>query len=175
MSAFLLIGTIVSGVGAAGVLMLVCRLLGQRAPRWLLPVVAGTTMLAMHVSLENSWFRRLEAQLSEQTAVVQTFARQTWWQPWTAIWPQTVRFTAIDRSSAISFDRSLVQVEVWLVDRFQGSSRVVQVYDCARPRRADRFEVAAEPAAQTPAPKDWVAIAADDALREAACDLRQES
>lgn len=172
MSAFLLIGTIVSGIGAAGLVLLAFRLGGRRAPRWLLPVVAGAVMLAMHVSLENSWFRRLEAQLSDRTMVIETFARQAWWQPWTLIWPQTVRFTAIDRDRLAPLADDLVQVEVWLVDRFHGSSRIVQVYDCAAPRRADRFEAAAEPEPREPAEGEWVRIAPDDPLRRAACAMR---
>lgn len=172
MSAFLLIGTIVSGIGAAGVVLLAFRLTGHRAPRWLLPVVAGAVMLTMHISLEGSWFRRLEAQLSDRTVVVQTFARQSWWQPWTLIWPQTVRFTAIDQDGVAPLAGDLVQVEVWLVDRFHGSSRVVQVYDCATPRRADRFEAMADPAPRPPGEGEWVRIAPDDPLRRTACAMR---
>ncbi len=166
MSAFLLIGTIVSGIAVAAIFHLVLRFLGVTVPRWLLPTVAGATMLVMHVGFETTWFERLRAQLSDRIEVVETFTREAWWQPWSYVLPQIVRFTAIDTASAVVVGEARVQVEVWLVDRFQGSVSVVQVYDCATPRRADLGAGASAADAL-----DWVRIEADDAVRRAACRL----
>lgn len=150
--------------------MLAFRLVGRRAPRWLLPTVAGLTMLAMHVSLERSWFPRIAAQLSGRIEIVETFERRMWWQPWTLVWPQTVRFSAIDTDSVAPLGDGLVQVEVWLVDRHQGSGRILQIYDCGKPRRADRPEGAP---LEPPAAGEWIEVRPDDALRTAVCRLAQ--
>ncbi len=170
MSAFLLIGTIVSGLGSAGVVMLLFRLFGRRAPRWLLPTVAGIVMLTMHIALEQSWFRRLEAQLTDRVVVVETFEQARWWQPWTLIQPQIVRFSAIDRESVEPMDANLVRAELWLVDRRQGSMRVMQLYDCETPRRVDWVD--AQEATALPPAEAWTSVPADDAIRRVACRLR---
>lgn len=170
MSAFLLIGTIVSGLGSAGVVMLLFRLFGRRAPRWLLPMVAGAVMLTMHISLEQSWFRRLEAQMTDRIVVVETFEQAMWWQPWTLVQPQIVRFSAIDRDSIEPLDANLVRAELWLVDRRHGSTRIMQLYDCEAPRRADW--VGPEETTSVPPADAWRSVPDDDAVRRVACALR---
>lgn len=165
MSAFLLIGTIVLGLGAGGLTMLAFRLFGRRAPRWLVPMVAGVVMLGFHITMEQTWFERIRLQLSDRIEVVETIERRVWWQPWTLVSPQTVRFMAIDTASVEAVGDQRVRVELWLVDRFQGSSRVTQVYDCAAPRRVDlvgdeTFE---------PDDADWLRIDPRDPVRRAAC------
>jgi hypothetical protein len=165
LSAFLLIGTIVLGLGAGGLTMLVFRLFGRRAPRWLLPTVAGVVMLGFHILMEQTWFDRIAAQLSGRIEVVETIERRVWWQPWTFVSPQTVRFMAVDTASVEEVGPNVVQVDLWLVDRFQGSNQVSQVYDCDEPRRVDLIGESGFDADSA----DWRPVAPDDPIRRTAC------
>jgi hypothetical protein len=85
--------------------------------------------------------------------------------------PTTVRFTAMDRRTAEPVGEDLAGIELWLVDRYTGSARVAQIYDCAEPRRLDvtaetRFDDAGRPIEGA-----WRPIAADDPHRLTACRL----
>ncbi|MFP4125689.1 MAG: hypothetical protein ACLFU0_03480 [Alphaproteobacteria bacterium] len=171
MSFFLLFGTITLGLGTAGVAMLAFRITGRRAPRWAPPLAGGVAMLGFSIWMEYAWFERISNQLSERVVVVETHSRRAWWQPWSLIRPQVVRFSAIDQASVEPVGADLVRVELWLVDRFTGSANVGQLYDCDQPRRLD---VAAETRFDDqgrPLDGDWRRIAADDPHRLAACRL----
>ncbi len=170
MSAFLLIGTIVLGFAMAGMVMLGYRLVGRKAPRWLPPAVGGATMLAFHILMEQTWFERVSGQLSDRVEVIETFRRQAWWQPWTLVQPQVVRFIAVDGASVESVAGDRARADVWFVDRFQGSAKVEQLYDCTEPRRADLFAEAGIDAEGAPVGAPWVEVAADDPIRQAVCE-----
>jgi hypothetical protein len=170
-SFFLLIGTIALGLGTAGLVMLGFRARGRRAPRWAPPLAAGVVMMSFYLWMEYAWFARVTNQLSGRIAVVETHRRAAWWQPWSLIHPPVVRFTAIDRAGVAPVGDDLARVEVWLVDRYTGSARVTQIYDCAEPRRLDvaadtRFDDAGRPL-----DGDWRRIAPADPHRRLACRL----
>jgi len=171
LSLFLLIGTISIGLGSAGLVMLAFRLVGRRAPRWTLPAVAGVVMLTFHVWMEYAWFARISNQLSARITIVETVTRSAWWQPWSLIEPQIVRFTAIDGASVEAVGDELAQVELWLVDRYSGSRRVTQIYDCAAPRRLDVADTTGLDADALRRTDAWRSIAPGDPHRLAACRL----
>lgn len=171
MSFFLLFGAIALGLGTAGVVMLTFRVTGRRAPRWVPPLAGGLAMMSFYIWMEYAWFQRISNQLSERVVVVETHSRSAWWQPWSLVRPQVVRFSAIDRDSVAPVGEDLVRVEVWLVDRFTGSANISQLYDCDEPRRLD---VAAETRFDDrgrPIDGDWRRIAVGDPHRLAACRL----
>jgi len=170
-SPFLLLGAISLGLGAAGVTMGAFRLIGRRAPRWAAPLAAGVVMFSFYVWMEYTWFPRLANQLSERIVVVETHARSAWWQPWSLLRPQIVRFTAIDGAAAEPVGDGLARVELWLVDRYTGSRRVTQLYDCAAPRRLDLTDATRVDGDGVPEDGAWRRIAPDDAHRRVACRL----
>lgn len=137
MSIFLLFGTITFGVALAGVVMIVGKVIGWKPPRWVLPAVAGAGMLTFHIWMEYQWFKRIALQLPPSVEVAEQFTRQTFWQPWTLVVPQVVRFTAVDRRTVSAVGDGLAAAEVLLVDRFRPALVSPQLYDCAHPRRAD--------------------------------------
>ncbi len=173
MSIFLLAGTIALGLGTAGIVMLAFRATGRRAPRWMPPAAAGAVMLGFHIWMEYAWFERITLQLSDEIVVVETYSRSAWWQPWSLVQPQIVRFTAIDRRSVEAVGDDLARIELWLVDRYTGSSRVEQIYDCAAPRRLDVSGATRFDARGRPVDGDWRRIAPDEPHRRAACRLAE--
>ncbi len=171
MSFFLLFGTIVLGLGTAGVVMLGFRATGRPAPRWAPPLAAGLAMMSFYIWMEYAWFQRIANQLSGRVVVVETYSRSVWWQPWSLLRPQVVRFSAIDRESVEPVGEDLARVELWLVDRFTGSAHVGQVYDCDEPRRLDVAEETRFGEQGRPVDGDWRRIAPDDPHRLTACRL----
>jgi hypothetical protein len=174
-SLFLLFGMISLGLGTAGVVMLGFRAVGRRAPRWMPPLAAGVAMMSFYIWMEYAWFHRIANQLSGRIVVVETYSRSAWWQPWSLIHPQIVRFSAIDRRSVEAVGDELARVEMWLVDRFTGSAQVSQVYDCAEARRLDVTENTRFDTRGRPVGGDWRRVAADDPHRLAACRLAGRS
>ena len=171
MSFFLLFGAIALGLGTAGVVMLACRVTGRRAPRWAPPLAGGLAMMSFYVWMEYAWFQRVSNQLSERVVVVETHSRSVWWQPWSLLRPQVVRFSAVDRASVEPVGQDLVRIELWLVDRYTGSAQVSQIYDCTEPRRLDVTADSRVDAAGRPLEGDWRRIAPADAHRRVACRL----
>jgi hypothetical protein len=170
-SFFLLFGAIALGLGTAGVAMLAFRVVGRRAPRWVPPLAGGLAMFSFYLWMEYAWFERVTLPLSENVVVVETFERRAWWQPWSLIAPTTVRFTAMDRRTAEPVGEELARVELWLVDRYTGSARVAQIYDCRAPRRLDVGPQTRLDDAGRPVNGEWRRIAADDPHRRTACRL----
>ena len=68
-------------------------LTGRRLPRWLIPVAAGGGMIAMTISSEYTWFGRTAASTApRRPKIAATVEEETWFRPWTRLWPYTKRF-----------------------------------------------------------------------------------
>ena len=90
-----LIATVFAGIACAGLAMLVNIATGRHLPKWITPVAAGLGMLAMTISNEYTWFERTAEQLPEGVTVAMTVDEQSWFRPWTQLWPYTERFVAV--------------------------------------------------------------------------------
>jgi len=77
--------------------MLLFRLWGRKAPKYVVPFVAAIAMFGYMIWDEYSWFERYEARLPATITIVQTFADENPFAPWTLISAPINRFTAIDR------------------------------------------------------------------------------
>jgi hypothetical protein len=172
-SFFLLFGAISLGLGCAGVVMLAFRLARRRAPRWLPPLAGGLAMFSFFIWMEYAWFARVTAPLSDRIVIVERIERRAWWQPWSLIYPQIVRFTAIDGRNVVAVGDDLARVELWLVDRYTGSAHVTQIYDCDEPRRLDVTADTRLDEEGRPVDGDWRRVEADDPHRRAACRLAE--
>ena len=115
-----LLATIFAGLAAAGVALLLNRVLRGRLPRWIAPVAAGAAMLATTISSEYGWFGRTTAALPAEFQVIETVESRAAWRPWTYVAPFTGRFVALDsasvRSSAALPDQRLA--DLWFFGRW---------------------------------------------------------
>ncbi|MEM7226972.1 MAG: hypothetical protein AAF495_28645 [Pseudomonadota bacterium] len=165
-----LIATLAAGAGTAGLIYLVYRTVGRKAPRYLLPLAAGISMLSFAVWNEYSWFQRTKGQLPEQVRVVKTFTAQAPWQPWSYLVPMIDRFIAIDGAN-IRRNQALpgyALAEVIFVERRSPTVVSRQLFDCPGARRAD---VAAAAFDESGLPQDasWTAVAPDSLVFQAVC------
>ncbi|MET4733384.1 hypothetical protein ABIE64_002105 [Thalassospira sp. MBR-102] len=97
-----IITTVVVGFACAGVVMLLFRLWGRKAPKYVIPFVAAIGMFAYMIWDEYSWFDRYAGRLPGQIDIVQTFADENPFAPWTLISAPINRFTAIDREKVVA-------------------------------------------------------------------------
>ncbi len=114
-----IIAVAVSGLGAAGIALLLRKLSGNRLPKWLIPVFAGAGMLAYQISWEYSWFEHQSARQPEGALVVATEQNPEIWRPWTFHFPMTNAYTVLDTTR---IDKRLVDndtVASFMLYRFE--------------------------------------------------------
>lgn len=168
---FTLLGTITLGVAAAGTAMILFRLIGRKAPRWTLPVVAGAAMLGFQIWTDYSWFGRTAEALPPHMSVAGAYGRSSAFQPWTLLVTPVDRFAVVDTSTIRRNERvpGVRMVQIHLVGRYMPTVSVSQLYDCDMPRRADLAAVPTFDADGRVTDAQWVALEADDPMRNVVC------
>ncbi len=168
---FILIATVALGLGAAGLVFALGRLVPGGLPRWLAPVAGGLAMFAFLLWNEYTWYERAVAALRTDTVVAQTFEHQSVFQPWTLAAPRIVRFAAVDLRRR---EHEGMKVgTVILRERFMDERRIPHMFDCQGERRAalspeqwDGLLSGYPPPLDT---LDWIDPGSQDALIDAAC------
>lgn len=168
-----LIATFIIGLGAAGTVLLVNKVLRGRLPRWLMPASAGLAMICFTVWSEYSWYPRTAGNLPEDVVVAWANEDSAPWKPWTYAIPQTNRFVAVDTGTIRSNDALPDQrmVDLYLMGRWSAGRHVRIILDCAGQRRADLIEGVQMDDTGQVAADDWVALTADDPVLTTACGV----
>ncbi|MEX0286669.1 MAG: hypothetical protein AB3N23_18840 [Paracoccaceae bacterium] len=167
-----LIATVFAGIACAGLAMLLNITLGRRLPRWILPVAAGLGMIGMTISNEYTWFDRTSERLPDGVSVAMTVEEQSWFRPWTQIWPYTKRFVAVDtgtmRKNPNLPDQRLA--DLYFFGRWSPVNQAPMLFDCAQARSALLIDGAEFADDGTVADAQWQAMPADDPILKLACD-----
>ncbi|WP_438988008.1 hypothetical protein [Marivivens donghaensis] len=90
-----LVAVVIAGVGMAGIAFGIRKITRNRAPQWIVPVMAGLGMLGLSVYNEYSWFEVTSGGLPEGAEVIDTAEVKAFYKPWTYAWPQVEGFLAI--------------------------------------------------------------------------------
>lgn len=132
-----LIATFVAGVAGAGAMMLLNRLIGNRLPRWLVPVAAGAAMLAMTISSEYAWFSRTAEAMPDRLEVIETVESRAAYRPWTYVVPYINRYIALDREGVqINSDQPQMRLaDLLFYGRWKPTTAVQIMVDCDRNAR----------------------------------------
>ena len=162
-----LIATIVAGVGAAGVVLLLGRVLGGRLPRWGAPVAAGLAMLAATIWSEYDWEARTVAGLPEGLEVIETVEETALHRPWTYLAPLTTRLAALDVAGMQTNPQApgVKLAEVWFFGRWRPVDRALVMIRCDPAAQARVTDAALADVSAA----DWRALAPGDPLAAAAC------
>ncbi|SFJ16642.1 hypothetical protein [Albimonas pacifica] len=162
-----LIATIVAGVGAAGVVLLLGRLMGGRLPRWGAPVAAGLAMLAATIWSEYDWEARTVAGLPEGMTVIETVEETALHRPWTYLAPLTTRLAALDVAGIQTNPEApgVKLAEVWFFGRWRPVDRAAVMIRCAPAAQARVSDAALADVSAA----EWRPMPADDPLVAAAC------
>jgi len=165
-----LIGVIFAGFAAAGLVMLLGKLLGGRLPRWLAPVAAGLAMIAATITSEYGWYARSAAALPEGVVVAQTVENRSFYRPWTYAVPYVDRFAAVDTATLKSHadHPGIYLADVYFFGRWSAVQKRPVWLDCAGGRRA--LATTGTPFTDgRPAAENWIPAAEDDPILRVAC------
>ena len=165
------IATVFAGVGAAGVLLIARSITRWKTPRWSIPVVAGSAMLAFQIYSEYNWFSHQKSLLPDDVTVVRQIEEAAPWRPWSYFYPQTVRFIAVrvGKAAVNTINPDLVLAEVYLFERRMSARRVHQVFHCGQSARADFSDNLEIPAPGASLDNTWTPLTPDDELLRAVC------
>jgi hypothetical protein len=167
-----LFGTLIVGALSALFLWLFYRAVLRRPlPRRLLPIGVGLAMIAYTVWSEYSWGWRTREALPEGIEVIETFATNSLWRPWTFIAPQVTRMIAVDRAGIRHNPAypGIALVDLVLLERFAPARRIVRLIDCGEARTADVTDPSRLSEGGLPAPEAWVPLRRDAMLYRALC------
>ncbi len=133
-----LIGTVFAGIAAAGIVLLLNKLLSGRLPKWFMPVAAGLAMIGATVSNEYSWFPRTKASLPDGVVIAETVEAKALYKPWTYAYPYVERFMAVDTATIRNHEAkpSHRLVDIYLFGRWAPVSKLPVLADCEQMRRA---------------------------------------
>ncbi|KAJ56355.1 hypothetical protein ACMU_05265 [Actibacterium mucosum KCTC 23349] len=167
-----LIATVFAGIACAGVAMLLNILTGKRLPKWIMPVAAGLGMIGMTISNEYTWFERTAEQLPDGITIASTVDEQSWFRPWTQLWPYTERFVAVDvatvRKNANLPDQRLA--DLYFFGRWSPVNQAPVLLDCAGARSALLIDGASFSDDGTVSDADWQGMPADDPILTLVCE-----
>lgn len=167
-----LIATVFAGLGAAGIALAGRHLTAKRLPSWAVPVCAGLGMLGFQVYSEYSWFQHQSGLLPEGIVVVKRVQETTYWRPWSYVFPQTVRFMAVDGGKAAvnRENPDLVLADIYVFERRLPARRVPQVFHCAQKASAVFSENLQIPGAGETLSDQWHSLGDDHPLLVAVCE-----
>lgn len=167
-----LIATVFAGIACAGIAMLLNIITGRRLPKWVMPVAAGAGMIGMTISNEYTWFGRTAERLPEGVEIAMTVDEQSWWRPWTQMWPYTKRFAAVDtgtsRSNANLPDQRLA--DIYFFGRWSPVNQAPMIFDCASAKSALLIDGADFATDGSVANADWQVMPTDDPILKLVCE-----
>ncbi|GAA0688856.1 hypothetical protein GCM10009104_13920 [Marinobacterium maritimum] len=94
-----LIATLVAGLGAAGIALILRSLSRKKLPKWIVPAFAGLGMLSYQIYTEYTWYDFKREQLPANAEVLDVRTDSMIWRPWTYLYPMTVGFSVVDNGS----------------------------------------------------------------------------
>lgn len=170
-----LLATVIAGVGAAGIALLLRKLTKQRLAKYWVPIFAGIGMLTFQIHGEYNWFKHQISLLPEGVVVVRTIESSSWWRPWSYLKPHTLQFVAMDSKNAISHqhNQDLKLVDLYFFEHRQPARRIKQVIHCALKMRALYSDTLPLPQAGEAVDDNWQALADDDKLILELCTVKR--
>jgi len=166
-----LLATIIAGVGAAGIALLLRKFSKQRLPRYWVPIFAGIGMLTFQIHGEYNWFRHQSSLLPQGVTVVRTVESTSWWRPWSYFKPHTLQFVAMDSKNATAnqHNPALILVDLYFFEHRQSARRVKQVIHCTLQQRALYSDTLPLPAPGEPVDDRWQPLEKNDVVLQQLC------
>ena len=167
-----LIATVFAGIACAGIVMILNVVTGRRLPKWVMPVAAGLGMIGMTISNEYTWFDRTAARLPEGVTIAIKVDEQSWWRPWTRVWPYTKRFVAVDTAAVRKNDNLPDQrlVDLYFFGRWSPVNQAPMLFDCAATRSAVLIDGADFVGGGAVANADWQSVPDGDPILKLVCE-----
>lgn len=169
-----LIATVCAGLAGAGIALFIRKLSFKKAPKWLVPTLAGVGMIAFQIQSEYSWYSHQASLLPEGVVVVKTVEEEAPWRPWSMLYPQTTRFIAADIKNAAQnqANHDVYLVDLYFFERRLAAKRVTQVVHCSAGARTNFTNQLQLPTGSQVNKKEWVSLPDNDPLLKAVCGQR---
>lgn len=165
------IAAVVVGLAVGGIVHLLRRSAPGRIAPWAIPAAAGAAMIGFAVYMEYTWASRTVASLPEEAVVASQNEINSWYRPWTYLFPLTNRMIVVDhrfsRRNEAHPDQLLTAVV--MLGRFEPGRQIPVVFDCAEGRRAEldaQVEFAEDGGLEG---ATWRNLSDDDPILRAAC------
>lgn len=167
-----LLATVFAGLGAAGIALALRAFSRKRLPSWIIPVCAGSAMLGFQIYSEYTWFSHQKSLLPEDVLVVRQVKETAPWRPWTYLYPQTVRFVAVQvgKGAVNQMNPELILADVFLFERRMAARQVPQIFHCGANARATLTDDLKIPQPGTVPGNQWTPLDANDELLVAVCN-----
>ncbi|TKZ21371.1 hypothetical protein FAP39_06430 [Shimia litoralis] len=168
-----LVATIAAAFAAAGMVLLLNRIVGGRLPKWFTPVAAGAAMIVTTISNEYGWYPRTKAALPEGLVISETIENQSFYRPWTYVRPYVERFVAVDTLSLQTHPALPDQriADVYYFGRWSPVNKIGVLADCANARRAALIDAISFDESGNVSGANWVGVPKDDGLLAAICEV----
>jgi len=168
-----LVATIAAAFAAAGMVLLLNRIVGGRLPKWFTPVAAGAAMIVTTISNEYGWYPRTKAALPEGLVISETIENQSFYRPWTYVRPYVERFVAVDTLSLQTHPALPDQriADVYYFGRWSPVNKIGVLADCANARRAALIDAISFDESGKVSGANWVDVPKDDGLLAAICEV----
>lgn len=114
-----ILAIVISGLGAAGIAMLLRKLTRNRLPKWIIPAFGGLGMLSYQIYYEYSWFDHQLLRQPAESVLVASETGEVFWRPWTFFWPMTTAFTVLDTKSLLREETAGSSVVAFNLYRFE--------------------------------------------------------
>ncbi|MCC5977664.1 MAG: hypothetical protein JJU21_06365 [Salinarimonas sp.] len=165
------IAAIAVGLAVGGIVHLLRRGSPGRIAPWAVPAAAGAAMIGFAVYMEYTWAGRTIDALPDEAVVASQNAVNSWYRPWTYLFPLTNRMIVVDhrftRRNEAHPDHVLTGVV--MLGRFEPGRQIPVVFDCAEGRRAELDAQVSFSDDGALEGADWRPLAADDPILRAAC------
>lgn len=166
-----LIATLVAGVGAAGIILLLRKFTGNLIAKWAIPSFAALAMLSFQVYSEYTWFSHQQNLLPAGVVVLHQQQKTAFWRPWSYLYPQTLGFVAADIANAETnqFNSNVQRVNLYFIQRHTAVQTSSQVVHCGYNAKAKNSESVIIPKTGAALDSQWLALNKHDPLLQALC------
>ncbi|WP_119309436.1 hypothetical protein [Cohaesibacter haloalkalitolerans] len=170
---FVLLGTFIAGIGAAGAVMVLYKFILHRPrPKGAVPVAAGIAMILLQIVLDYGWYSRATADFGDDVVVLQTREGTSLLQPLSFLFPRTDRFLALDKTSIKTNDAlpGIKLATLFQAEKDGPTSTILQLIDCTGSRRADWSGTLPPTQEELQGKAKWFDLDKQDPLLIAACE-----
>ena len=170
---FVLLGTFIAGIGAAGAAVVVYKFILRRPrPKGAIPISAGIAMIALQIVLDYGWYSRATADFGDDVVVLQTAQGTSLLQPLSFLIPRTDRFLALNKTTIRTNENlpGIKLAEVFQAEKDGPTNSVLQLIDCPGKRRADWTGSMPPSMHDLESKTKWYSLDTEAPLLHAACD-----
>ncbi len=166
-----IVAIVAVGVGTIGILLIVFKLWGQKAPRYLIPMSAGAAMVIFTVYNDYDWVNRAKKILPPDVVVAKEIGTEILLRPWTMFVPVVEQLVIFDKLKLRrhATQSNFVMVEAALMSRYMGAQEKLYLVDCDAGKEIELTAESKMGDDGLPTNGEWLALTQDAPMLVEAC------